>query len=185
MVLLTISQPAAAWWPDILNPVTWYEEAVDYFSDNVKGVLQLTWDVVTLDPEDAWEDIKDIAYNHVCFGSLTVVGLAVSAGLEEDFDECDVPPHPIEPDILAKLSLYFNSDFNSVRIHEGCNLDADVVPGNEAPTVLRSRLANTFISSPRNITLGIRKALHCSRTNSRMSSSTAKRGLATSYASMG
>jgi hypothetical protein len=140
MVLLTISQPAFAWWPDILNPVTWYEEAVDYFSDNVKGVLQLTWDVITLDPEDAWEDIKDIASNQVCFGRLTVLGLAISAGLEADFDECDFPPQAIEPDILAKLSLYFNSDFNSVRIHKGCNLDADLVPGNEAP----NRNAITF-----------------------------------------
>jgi hypothetical protein len=130
MVLLTISQPAAAYWG---------EEIVDYVEDGMKGVLNLTWDIITLDPEDAWKDFKDIAYNEVCF-RLTPLSLAISSGLEVDFDECADPPQPIEPEILKKLRLYFKSPLDSVRIHKRCRLDADLIPGNDAD----KRVAITF-----------------------------------------
>lgn len=64
----------------------------------------------------------------VC-GGFTVASFAIGKGVQEDFDDCEIPPHPVEPDVLAKLSLYIKSDLNSVRIHESCKLDGDVVPG--------------------------------------------------------
>jgi Domain of unknown function (DUF4157) len=125
-VWLAAPPPAAAcsWW----NPAACFVEVGDYLWEQVKGVLELTWDVITLNPEEFFEDFKDVAYNEICWG-LTPLSLALSAGVEEDFDECASPPHPIEPDILAELGLYFKSSFDSVRIHEGCNLDGDYTPG--------------------------------------------------------
>jgi hypothetical protein len=128
-VLLAVPQPAAAcpWY----NPLCWIEEGFDFVWDEIESTLELTWNIITLDPEDAWEDFKDIAYNHICFG-FTPLSLATSNGVEADFDECAGPEHPIEPEILAELGLYFESSFNTVRIHENCNLDGDVTPGSRS-----------------------------------------------------
>jgi hypothetical protein len=89
-VLLTISHPAAAGCK-VYNPFCWFDEAFDYVWDNAKGVLNLTWNIITLDPKDAWEHFKAIAYNQIC-GPLTPLSLAASNGLEADFHECDSPP---------------------------------------------------------------------------------------------
>jgi Domain of unknown function (DUF4157) len=129
---LATPPPAAAcgtWW----NPACWVEAGLDYAWDMVKGVLKLTWDVITLDAEDAWDDFKEVAFNQICQPGLSLLTLAVSSGLEEDFDECASPPHPIEPDVLDALQHYIQSPLDSVRIHEGCNLDADVIPAQESP----------------------------------------------------
>jgi hypothetical protein len=122
---LAVPPPAAAcsWW----NPLCYLEEAGDYLWDTAQDVLELAWDTITLNPEEFFEDFTDIAYNNVCL-FFTPLSLTVSAGIREDFDEC-ASQHPIEPDILAKLSLYFPSSFDSVRIHDGCNLDGDYTPG--------------------------------------------------------
>lgn len=123
---LAVPPPAAAcsW----AKPWECLEEVGDYLWDEVKGAFELAWDVITLNPKEFFEDFKDIAYNHICRG-FTPLSLVISAGIEEDFDECASLPDPIEPDILAELGLYFESSFNSVRIHEGCNLDGDYTPG--------------------------------------------------------
>jgi Domain of unknown function (DUF4157) len=91
----------------------------------------LTRNVITLDPKDARDNFMDIAYNHVGLG-FTPYSLLISSGVRADFDECNGPPHPIEPQILDKLRVYFKSSFSSVRIHEGCNLNGDVIPGSRA-----------------------------------------------------
>ena len=124
--LLAVPQPAAAC--SFYNPICWIEEGKDYFEDLAEDVADLAWDLLTLDPKEAWEDFKDIANNAVC-GPLTPLSLAVSNGVKADFSECASPHHPIAPPILAQLSLYFESSFDSVRIHEDCTLDGDIVPG--------------------------------------------------------
>jgi hypothetical protein len=129
IALLTASRPAAAC--DWYDPACWAEEGFDYIWDGTKGALDLAWDVITLDPKEAWDDFKNIAYNSVC-GNFTVLSVIIGNGIEADFNECAGPPHPIEPDVLAKLRLYFKSSLDSVRIHESCNLDGDVTPGHRA-----------------------------------------------------
>lgn len=126
---LAVPPPAAAcsWW----NPFGCLGELGDYLWDTAQGALALAWDVITLNPEEIFEDFQDIAENQICWG-FTPLSLAVSAGVEADFDECASPPHPIEPDILVKLGLYFQSSFDSVRVHEGCNLDGDYTPGSRS-----------------------------------------------------
>ena len=113
------------------NPFGCLGELGDYLWDTAQGALALAWDIITLNPGDVFEDFQDIAENQICWG-FTPLSLAVSAGVEADFDECASPPHPIEPDILVKLGLYFQSPFDSVRIHEGCNLDGDYTPGSRS-----------------------------------------------------
>jgi hypothetical protein len=130
VVLLAVSQPATAFCPGCWVKDV-FEEGIDYVWDDIKGIADLTWDILTLDPKEAWEDFNNIAYNHICLG-FTALSLAVSAGLEADFDECASPPQPIAPDILSKLRLYFKSPFNTVQIHEGCNLNADLIPGDDS-----------------------------------------------------
>lgn len=125
--------PAAAGCGSWYNPVCWVSAGLDYAWDTVKGVLALTWDVVTLKPEDALEDVQDLLVNQLCGPKLSLLSLAVANGLEHDFDQCAKPPHSIEPAILSELQRYIKSPLGSVRIHEGCNLDADSIPGNEAP----------------------------------------------------
>ena len=116
-----VLQPAAScpWW----NPICLIAEGLDALWDDVTSVLALTWDIITLNPEEAFEDFTEIAYNHVC-AHLTIVSLVVSSGLEADFDECASPPHPIEPAVQVMLRRYIHSSLDSVRIHEGCHLDA-------------------------------------------------------------
>ena len=127
---VVVLQPAAScpWW----NPICLIAEGLDALWDDVTSVLALTWDIITLNPEEAFEDFAEIAYNHVC-NHLTILSLVVSHGLEADFDECASPPHPIEPAVQVMLRRYIHSSLDSVRIHEGCHLDADVIPGEEAP----------------------------------------------------
>ena len=125
-----VLQPAAScpWW----NPICLIAEGLDALWDDVTSVLALTWDIITLNPEEAFEDFAEIAYNDVC-NQLTILSLVVSHGLEADFEECASPPHPIEPAVQVMLRRYIHSSLDSVRIHEGCHLDADVIPGEEAP----------------------------------------------------
>jgi hypothetical protein len=123
--LAVLSPAAACSWT---KPWECLDEVGDYLWDQVKGAFELAWDVITLNPKEFFEDFEDIAYNQICWW-FTPLSLAISAGIEEDFDECASPAHPIEPNILAELSLYFKSPFDSVRIHEGCNLDGDYTPG--------------------------------------------------------
>jgi hypothetical protein len=127
---MTTPQPAAAacWY----DPSCLVDAVLDPIFDTVKGVLKLTWNVITLDPEDAWEDLKEVGYNQICGPGLSVFTMAVANGLEEDFDECASPPHPIELDVLEKLQLYIKSPLDTVHIHEGCNLNADVIPGDDS-----------------------------------------------------
>jgi hypothetical protein len=113
------------------DPRCWLEEGFDFVWDSAKGAFELAKDIITPRPEDIWDDFKAIAKNFVC-EKVTLLSLVVSNGLEEDFDECGKPPHAIEPEVLARLSLYFKSDLSSVRIHESCNLNADTIPGNDS-----------------------------------------------------
>jgi hypothetical protein len=119
MALLGRPQPAAAC--DWYSPLCWAEEEFDYVWDGVKGSLTLAWDIITLKPEDVWEDFQDLAYNSVC-GHFTVLSYAVAYGVERHFDQCDGPAEPIHPAILQKLRLYFKSSLDTVRIKQGCNL---------------------------------------------------------------
>jgi Bacterial TSP3 repeat len=92
----------------------------------VEGLATLVVDILELDPEEFFEDFIDIANNVILCGStpITILSLATSNALEEDFDDCNGPTGPIDPAVLAKLELYFRSRFvgifDSVRIHENC-----------------------------------------------------------------
>jgi len=114
------------------NPLCWVKEGLDSLWDDVTSVVKLTRDVITLKPRDVFQDFKEIAYNQVC-NQFPMVSLVVSSGLKADFDDCTSPPHPIEPVVLRELQLYSPSAFDSVQIHENCNLNLDVIPGDEAP----------------------------------------------------
>lgn len=117
-VWLTVPPPAAAcpWY----NPLCWLEEGVDYFSDLVGDLGDLTWDVVTLDPEGAFDDLVDIGENVVC-GQLTVLNLIGGNIAQSMYNNNCAAPHGIAPEILDKLRPYFHSDFTSVVIHEACD----------------------------------------------------------------
>lgn len=128
-VLLGAPTPAVAcaWW----SPRCWFTEAVDFVWDTLKATLDLSVDVITLKPKEAFHDFIDIAYNKVC-SAFTPLSLGIAAGLREDFDDCPQPGHPIEPVVLKKLKLYFASPLDSVQIHEGCNLKGDRFPGSRS-----------------------------------------------------
>ena len=98
---MTTPQPAAAacWY----DPRCLVDAVLDPIFDTVKGVFKLTWNVITLDPEDAWEDLKEVGYNQICGPGLSVFTMAVANGLGEDFDECSSPPHLIGPDVLGRV----------------------------------------------------------------------------------
>jgi hypothetical protein len=104
MVAVGMTTPhpaAAACWYD---PRCLVDAVLDPIFDTVKGVFELTWNVFTLDFEDAWEDLKEVGYNQICGPGLSVFTMEVANGLEADFDECASPPHPIEPDVLENSS---------------------------------------------------------------------------------
>jgi hypothetical protein len=120
MVLLAVPRPAIPCF--VLNPICWVEEALDQLKDLLQGIATLMVDIIHLDPEEFFEDFVEIA-NDVLLcdtGAVTVLSLAISNGLEEDFDDCNGPTGPIEPDVLAKLGLYFRSSLDSVVIHQNC-----------------------------------------------------------------
>jgi hypothetical protein len=119
VVLLGRPQSAAAceWY----NPLCWVEDTWSWAWGEAKGALDLAWDVITLKPEDAWDDFIDVAYHEVC-GQVRLISYVAGYGLEAGFDRCDGPAEPIEPDILAKLSLYFRSSLDTVRVHKGCKI---------------------------------------------------------------
>ncbi len=138
--VLAVPQTASAagcgsWW----NPVCWVRAGLDYTWDTVEGVVKLVGDTVTLDFDDAFEDLKQIGYNGICEPVTSVFTMAVANGLEKDFDDCAGPTHPIDAGVLSRLRLYIKSPLESVRIHENCDLNADTIPTNEA-----NRTAITF-----------------------------------------
>src|SRR5688572_20842514 len=90
--ILAVPRPAAAcsWW----NPVCWAEETFDTVWDGVSGALNLAWDVITLDPDEAWDDFTKIAENTFC-SAVPLTSYIVANGIEADFDECQSPAHAI------------------------------------------------------------------------------------------
>jgi hypothetical protein len=93
---------------------------VEYFSDLVVDLGELTWDVITLDPEGAFNDLVDIGENLVC-GGITVLDLIGGNIAESLYNNSCAAPHGIAPEVLDKLRPYFHSDFTSVVIHEACD----------------------------------------------------------------
>ena len=144
MVAVGLAAPPPAAACSVWDPVCWIETGWDYVWDTVKGVLQLTGDVITLNFDEAFEDLQEVVLNYACGPGpsqlVPLLSVAVSNGLEADFDDSCSPSHPIDQATLDKLKLYIKSPLDTVVIHEECNLDADVVPGNEAP----NRNAITF-----------------------------------------
>jgi hypothetical protein len=121
-VWLAAPQPAAAcpWY----NPLCWLEEGVDFFTDLVKDLGSLTLNIVTLDPEGAFHDLADIGENLVCAsgsGTLPLLNLIGADVTESMYNNNCADPHPIAPEVLDTLRLYFKSDFTSVVIHEACD----------------------------------------------------------------
>jgi hypothetical protein len=112
-----VARPAAAC--SVFNPICWVEGVVDFFQDYLREALELVIDVITLNPEDAFDDLQDIAEEVVCdtFTFEEMVGGNVA---EELFNNC-ASSHPIEDAVKAKLERYFRSSFDSVRIHENCD----------------------------------------------------------------
>jgi len=129
--LLTIPQPAAAL-PCWLNPLCLVDEGFDIVWDQATSTLDLAWNIVTLDPEGVYTDLKDIAQNLVCgIGAVTVLNLIGADVAEGLYNNSCAAEHSIEPEVLAKLQLYFKpsiklfsggqSPFKSVVIHEACD----------------------------------------------------------------
>jgi hypothetical protein len=122
VLTLLLGVPRSATPCSIFNPICWAEEALDQLKDLLNGIGSLMVDIVTLDPADFFEDFVDIANDVLACdtGAVTVLSLAVSNGLEEDFDDCNGPVGHIEPDVRAKLGLYFKSSLDSIVIHQNC-----------------------------------------------------------------
>ena len=118
MVLVGISRPAAAcaWY----NPLCFLEDEFKLVWGAAIDSLKLEWDIITLNPKDAWDDFEDVAAETVC-GAYPLRAFIVAHGVEEYFDSCESGPESIGDDILAKLRLYFKSDLGSVRIHKNCH----------------------------------------------------------------
>jgi hypothetical protein len=97
---------------------------VDHFTDLVEDLGDLTWDVLTLDPEGVFNDLVDIVENLVCAagsGTVTVLNLIGADIAESLYNDNCADPHPIAPEVLDKLRPYFQSEFTSVVIHEDCD----------------------------------------------------------------
>jgi hypothetical protein len=123
---VAIPQPAAACsWYDI---ICWGDAAVDNLTQlgkeygaYLKATVELSWDIVTLDPKEAWNDFQDAATAVTCSSGVNLVALAFGKGIETGFNDCDIPAHPIDQHTRARLALYFNSDLGTVRVHEKCH----------------------------------------------------------------
>ena len=121
---VTTPQPAAACW--YCRVADGFTSAGNYLIDLASDLAGLTYNILTLNPVDAFHDLLDVAEDAVCpvgggFLGLGVVGGEILEALRND--NCDAP-HPIEPDVLYLLSFYFNSSFDSVMIHEHCDYSA-------------------------------------------------------------
>jgi hypothetical protein len=117
-VWLTVPRPAAAcWYCGIVDSV---ESVGDFFRDLATDLVGLTYNVITLDPEDAFDDLIDGFQDLVCpaISGFSGVGGEIAEALKND--NCDAP-HGIAPEVLDLLRLYFNSPFDSVVIHENCD----------------------------------------------------------------
>jgi hypothetical protein len=138
----------------VFNPICWVEEALDVIKDLARGLAMLVSDIIALDPGEFFDDLGDIAEDLIFCDGLGIPEVAyaeflvIQEGSEVArhlFDDC-VSSDPIEPAVLAKLGVYFRSDFGSVRIHKECDFEVGgraaitfgeniyFAPGRYAPT---------------------------------------------------
>jgi hypothetical protein len=91
-----------------------------FFKDLATDLAGLTANVVTLDPAGAFDDLVDVFQDVACpaLSGFSAAGGEIAEALKND--RCDAP-HGIAPDVLAQLSPYFPSAFDSVVIHENCD----------------------------------------------------------------
>ncbi|HEY5870757.1 MAG TPA: FG-GAP-like repeat-containing protein [Candidatus Tectomicrobia bacterium] len=120
---VTTPQPAAAcWYCRLADGLASAGNALKDLASDLAGLTYNTW---TLDPAGAFHDLLDSAEDVACTGDgyagLGVLGGEILEALRND--NCDAP-HPIEPEVLYLLSLYFNSSFDSVVIHNNCDYEA-------------------------------------------------------------
>ena len=118
--VITPPPAAACWYCGIVNAV---ENIGEFFKDLAIDLASLTANVVTLDPADAFDDLVDVFQDVACpaVSGFAVIGGEIAEALKND--RCDAP-HSIAPEVLAKLSPYFHSSFDSVVIHENCDFSS-------------------------------------------------------------
>ena len=120
--LLAVPLPAAAC--SLLNPLCWIEEGVDFLTDLMEDVASLTGNVLTLDPEGAFNDLVDIGQNLVCATTPMIVLDLIGADVAEAlYNNSCADPHGIDPVTLDRLRPYFMSSFASVVIHKDCDFE--------------------------------------------------------------
>lgn len=124
-VILIVPQSVIACPGGEFNPACWVYNTIkgmdffDFLGDLGKDLSQLTWDVLTLDPIGASEDVFNILENAACFGISPLNWAGGESAKMLTSSTCSFS-HPIEQVVLDKLKWYFNSPFDSVRIHGNC-----------------------------------------------------------------